>query len=174
METGDTDKLPAVDRALDRMKALIDDILELAKHGESVLDSEPVQLATVVERGWQNVETAEATLKIETDATIHADKSQLLQLIENLARNSVEHGGDDVTVTVGDLDEGFYIEDDGPGIPEDERNEVFTVGYSTSADGTGFGLRIVKAVTESHGWDVTIESGVDGGARFEVTDVVFA
>jgi signal transduction histidine kinase len=83
----------------------------------------------------------------------------------------VEHGGDDVTVTVGDLDGGFYVEDDGPGIPADEREAVFGFGYSTGRDGTGFGLAIVSDIAEAHGWGVTATAGTDGGARFEITGV---
>jgi signal transduction histidine kinase len=79
-----------------------------------------------------------------------------------------------VTVTVGDLDRGFYIEDDGPGIPETDREKVFEAGHTTSADGTGFGLSIVKEIVEAHDWEIRITDGTDGGARFEVTGVEIA
>jgi signal transduction histidine kinase len=85
----------------------------------------------------------------------------------------VEHGRADVTVTVGRLDDGFYIEDDGPGIPSDERDTVFEAGYSRSTDGTGFGLSIVERIVDAHGWHVRVTDGADGGARFEITGVEF-
>jgi PAS domain S-box-containing protein len=78
--------------------------------------------------------------------------------------------GDGMTVTVGDLADGFYVEDDGPGIPEDERGAVFDRGYSTT-DGTGLGLHIVGQIADAHGWDVSVTSGSEGGARFEVAGV---
>jgi signal transduction histidine kinase len=92
-------------------------------------------------------------------------------VFENLFRNAVEHAGDDVTITVGTLDGGFYVDDDGPGIPEDERDRVFEAGYSTGEAGTGFGLSIVRDVVEAHGWDIRVVEGADGGARFEITGV---
>jgi signal transduction histidine kinase len=80
------------------------------------------------------------------------------------------HADSGVTVTVGDLDDGFYVADDGPGIPESERSDVFEAGYSTADDGTGFGLDIVREIVEAHGWTVTVAESDDGGARFEITD----
>ena len=74
-----------------------------------------------------------------------------------------------MTVRVGALADGFYVEDDGPGIPEDERDEVFAHGYSTQRGGSGFGLAIVEAIADAHEWDVSVGEGADGGARFEVT-----
>jgi signal transduction histidine kinase len=88
----------------------------------------------------------------------------------------VEHGsaGDaTVTVTVGDLPDGFYVADDGPGIPATERGSVFEAGYSTDSGGTGFGLSIVATIAEAHGWTVEVTESEAGGARFEVTGVAF-
>ena len=81
--------------------------------------------------------------------------------------------GDGVTVTVGDMDDasGFYVADDGPGIPEDDRDAVFEAGYSTTSDGTGFGLAIVAEIAAVHGWDVSVTDSESGGARFEFTGV---
>jgi signal transduction histidine kinase len=87
------------------------------------------------------------------------------------ADDSVEHGGPDVTITVGDLADGFYVTDDGPGIPEDDRELVFESGYSTASDGTGFGLSIVERLASAHGWEVRVTDAADGGARFEITGV---
>jgi len=81
----------------------------------------------------------------------------------------VRSGGADVTVTVGRTADGFYVEDDGPGIPESERDRVFEGGYTTADDGTGFGLNIVRTVAEAHGWTVAVTEGAAGGARFEFT-----
>ena len=72
------------------------------------------------------------------------------------------------------LEDGFYVEDDGPGIPEENRTDIFDSGYSTTGEGTGFGLSIVKRVAEAHGWDITVTESEVGGARFEITGVEFA
>jgi light-regulated signal transduction histidine kinase (bacteriophytochrome) len=72
--------------------------------------------------------------------------------------------------TVGRLadDRGFYLEDDGPGVPAEDRDEVFSYGYSTDNSGTGFGLAIVRTIVEAHGWDVSLADRDAGGARFEI------
>ncbi|MEF8783700.1 MAG: PAS domain S-box protein [Haloarculaceae archaeon] len=167
----DSDHLDGVENALGRMEGLIEDLLTLARSERPVVDREAVALASLFESCWGIVETADATLAVETDATIRADRSRLRQLAENLVRNSVEHGGADVTVTVGDLDGGFFVADDGPGIPAEEREQVFESGYSTVDGGTGIGLDIVSQVADAHGWTVEVIESEGGGARFEITGV---
>jgi signal transduction histidine kinase len=172
--------------ALDRSRLLIDDLLALARERDGVSEVEPVDLATLARSCWGHVETDGATLVVETTRPVHADPTRLRQLLENLFRNAIEHGSTDsqpraggavepaggaVTVTLGDLEEGFYVEDDGPGIPAAERERVFERGYSRKADGTGFGLSIVRDVVASHGWQVAVTDGAAGGARFEFSDV---
>jgi signal transduction histidine kinase len=157
--------------ALDRMETLIGDLLTIAREGTQVEATEATTLGAVVEESWSCVGTADATLQTETEQSIQANPGRLKQLLENLVRNAVAHGGEDVTVTVGELEDGFYVADDGPGIPSEERGEVFEAGYSTTAEGTGLGLNIVKEIVGAHGWEVSIADSDDGGARFEITDV---
>jgi signal transduction histidine kinase len=101
-------------------------------------------------------------------------------VFENLFRNAVEHGGSDVTVTIrtiepihtstradADRRAGFYVADDGPGIPVEKRDEVFEPGHSSAQGGTGFGLTIVKRIVQAHGWELSVADGTDSGARFE-------
>jgi len=173
-EECDSEHLSAIENAHDRMESLIESLLVLARNEERVDESESIDLASLVHACWDHVATADATLLTDVDRRINADRSRLQQLIENIVRNAVEHGGTDVTVTVGELDDGFYVEDDGPGIPEKHRDEVFEAGYSTAENGTGFGLSIVQQVAEAHGWTVRATDGSDGGARFEITGVEFA
>lgn len=174
-EECDSEHLDEVARAHDRMEALIDDLLELARDGEAAVDTEPVALAALAEECWTGVETAAASLRVDTDRTIRADRGRLRQLFENLVRNAIDHGNaadhGNVTVTVGDLDGGFFVADDGDGIPEQNREDVFETGYSTVESGTGLGLSIVEGVAEAHGWEIRIAESRDGGARFEFTGV---
>ena len=160
-------------RALDRMETLIDHVLTLSRTGDDISDTEPVDLDALIEDGWRTVATDDATLVGTVDRTVLADADRLRQLVGNLVGNSVEHAGGSVRIRVGELPTGFYIEDDGPGIPEDERQDVFEMGHSTTNAGTGFGLSIVKRIVDAHGWDVRITGGPDGGARFEITGVEF-
>jgi len=173
-EECDNEHLQHVGRALERMDALLEDLLTLAREGDTVTNFERVDLAGIAEVCWANVKTVDATLASQIDRAIYADESRLKQLFENLVRNAVEHGSDDVTVTVGELEDGFYVEDDGPGIPESEREKVFDAGYSTDEDGTGFGLSIVEKVVDAHNWEIYVTEGSDSGARFVITGVEFA
>jgi signal transduction histidine kinase len=66
------------------------------------------------------------------------------------------------------------VEDDGPGIPENERENVFERGYSRAKEGTGYGLSIVNQIAQAHSWDIHVTDGSEGGARFEITGVGFA
>jgi len=170
-EERDSEHLEAVARAHERMETLIEDLLTLARDGDAVEETERVPLRGLAEACWEGVETADATLRVETDRAVRADRSRLRQVFENLVRNSVEHAGEDVTVTVGDRDGGFYVADDGPGISAADRDAVFETGHSTAADGTGFGLAIVESVAAAHGWDVRVTESADGGARFDFTGV---
>ncbi|TKX73428.1 response regulator [Halorubrum sp. GN11_10-6_MGM] len=155
--------------AHERMSERIDQLLTLARNGKRVTDVEPVDLAAVVERCWSETATEDASLEVETDLTVDADRERLVQLLENLVRNAVDHGGDDVVVRVGELDSpaGFFVADNGPGIPADVRERAFETGFTTAADGTGFGLSIVSRIAEAHGWSAEAVEGADG-ARIEV------
>lgn len=76
-------------------------------------------------------------------------------------------------MTVGALSDrpGFYVSDDGPGIPEGDRESVFEAGYTTRKEGTGFGLAIVAEVVTAHGWKIQVTESDAGGARFEIFGV---
>jgi PAS domain S-box-containing protein len=170
-EECDSEHLPSVAQAHERMRDLIADLLELARGDERVSAMELVDLGELAGQCWNAVETGDATLVNEAETHFHADQSQLRQLLENLIRNAVEHGGDDVTITIGDQPDGFYVADDGQGIPPEDREQVFEPGYSTSTEGTGFGLSIIRQITEAHGWTVSLDTSTDGGIRFDVTGV---
>ena len=160
----------AVD-AITRSQTLIEDLLTLAREGQTVGEVKSVNLGDITDECWQNVSTADATLRIETEQTIQADQSRLRQVLENIMRNAVEHGDSDVTVIVGEMDDGFYVADDGPGISKDEHERVFEADYSNKNDGSGFGLSIVKKVVTAHDWEIHVTDSEAGGARFEITTV---
>ena len=168
-QTGDLSHLDDASDATRRMAELLDNLLDLAREGQVLDETREVDLGTCARRAWDSVDASGATLAVETERVVVADESRLRQVFENLFRNAIEHGGPDVTITVGDTAEGFYVADDGPGIPADERDAVFDLGVTSSADGTGFGLAIVERVVEAHGWTIDVTAGDAGGARFEVS-----
>ena len=224
-EQYDSEDIDAIVDAAERMESLVEDLLEAARQGKAVEETEPVRLAETVRNCRRTVETDGVSLRVETDAVVRADESRLKQLLENLLRNAIDHGStspasdsrqdavehgstssrpkaddagsedasepsvadapddaaeygratedDELEITVGDLDgaDGFYVEDDGVGVPPDERSQVFEAGYSGDEDSTGFGLSIVGEIAEVHGWDISLTESATGGARFEITGV---
>ncbi len=170
MEEAESEHLEHVAKAHGRINALIEDLLALARAG-SAEQEETVDLGDLSTSCWETVATEDGTLRVNAAHEVVADASRLRQLLENLFRNAVEHGGTAVTVSVGELADGFYVEDDGMWIPENEREDIFEPGFSTISNGTGLGLSIVKQVAEGHGWAITVGEGVGGGARFEIRDV---
>lgn len=162
--------------ALDRIEAIIEDVLTLARMGNSISDRKRVSLAAIAEKSWSVIDHQDATLTVESDCRFDADATRFQQLLENLFRNAIEHGGSAVTIRVGELDDesGFYVADDGTGIDAENRETVFESGQTTNPEGTGFGLAIVKEIVTAHGWDITIADSTTGGARFEISDVAIA
>ncbi|SEL69958.1 response regulator [Haloferax larsenii] len=173
------DDVSHLSRALDgltRMDTLLNDVLTLARQGRKVGDTEPVTVAQVAERAWKAVETGDAVLVVEDGiGSTQADQGRLQQAFENLFRNAVEHGSDgdaaetETLVRVGPTETGFYVADNGPGIPEQDRDTVFEHGHTTSESGSGFGLSIVESIVEAHGWEIVATAPEPdlGGARFE-------
>lgn len=166
--------LDPLERSLDRMEDIIEDTLILARNGESISEVNPIPIIDLLGNCWGNVTTEDASLEINDEFTLLGDADRLKHVFENLFRNATEHGGDGLTVSIGRTDGGFYVEDDGRGIPEDEREKIFETGYSSSDEGTGFGLSIVKEIIEAHGWTIKTTERTGGGARFEITGVEFA
>lgn len=167
VETGDPEYAENVVEAADRMEAMIDDLLTLAREGNELGDLERVDLESLVEDAWNDVDTREATLETADLPTLKADPGRLRQVLENLIRNAVEHNRADVSVRVEGFETGFAVDDDGDGIPAEKRDRIFEEGY-TDDNGTGLGLSIVETVVSAHGWDVSATESERGGARFEI------
>jgi len=194
-QTGEPEHFEHARRAADRMESLLEDLLTLAREGNEIDERDPVGIDEAARGAWETVETDGGKLTVETGATLVADPSRLGELLENLIRNAVEHGStssrtqsddavehgstspdsqapqDAVEVRIGDCGDGFYVADDGPGIPPDRREQVFEAGYSTADGGTGFGLAIVEEIVDAHGWEIAVTESEAGGARFEITGV---
>ncbi len=169
----DSEHLPQVETALTRMTTLIENLLQLARQGNAIGETEAVDLGEIAEQCWQMVATTDATLTVEQTGTLKADMTRLTQALENLFRNSVEHGGSAVDIRVGIIGDGtgFYVADNGPGIPADERSQLFESTVTSPEGETGFGLAIVNQICQAHGWDVTATESDSGGVRFEITGV---
>jgi PAS domain S-box-containing protein len=162
----DAPYLDEIEAAHDRMRQLIDDVLTLTRSGADLEETSAVDLTGVATDAWSVVDTGDARLRVTDLGTVEGDRSRLRQLFENLFRNSVEHGGEGVEVTVAATDEGFYVADDGLGL-SDGGGDPFEDGVTTKPNGTGLGLSIVESIATAHGWEVEATESEGGGARFE-------
>jgi signal transduction histidine kinase len=164
---------------------LINDVQRLATLAEQLLDlqrldternDEELDLGLLVRRVVADL----APLLIASDRTIELqiDDGQLLRgdgaalerVVTNLIQNAIQHGGRHVSVRVDGT--AFEVEDDGPGIPREERERVFEPFHRLRprATGSGLGLNLVQQVVERHGGRVTMLAAEGGGtiARVEL------
>lgn len=167
------DAAAQVEDAIDRIEEMIDILLIIVRGSEVTIEYEPVAISDIATDAWTDLstETEEADLVVEAEQVIRADPVHVEHLLRNLFRNSLEHGNEDATIRVGDLPDGFYVEDDGPGIPEDIREDVAEAGFTTKANGIGLGLTFVKQLADTYEWQWTMTDNEDGGARFEFSNV---
>lgn len=174
-ETGDTEHFDSIEETTERMSQLIEDLLSVAKQGNVVTDPDTTNIREVVNTAWQGTggTTDRAIIQYKSVGSVSADSNRLIQLFENLFQNAIKHGSGAVIIRVGPLEHGFYIEDDGPGVPVDIQNDVFDHGFTTSEDGSGYGLSVVRTIAGAHGWDIVVADSDTGGARFEITGVEF-
>jgi signal transduction histidine kinase len=177
-EECDSSHFGTIDDAIARMERIIEDVLWLAHEGRDIGETQAVDLRRTAERLWPMVSDTSDNVDLlinetGTQTVIDADADRLAQLLENIFRNAIDHGGSDVTVRFELTETGFAIEDDGPGIPPDEQEHILKNGYSTDASGTGLGLSIVERIVDAHGWDIHVTEGSEDGARFEIIGVEF-
>ncbi len=168
----------------ERMSRQIDELLKLSQVGDRLGEREPVSIAEVVSQASHDVSdrmrAAGAQLEIVHPLPIVRGNGPLLkELFQNLFENSVKYGnagGARIRVSADPAAEGrvvVIVADDGPGVPEDRRESVFSLfkrlpGHAKH-EGVGAGLAIVRRIVEVHGGSVHIEDGRElPGARFVV------
>jgi signal transduction histidine kinase len=168
-----------------RISRLVDDLLVLAQAERTdFLRVEPIDLRPYVTDLWDGLSlTAERRFELGTipDGTLRADPDRLAQALRNLARNAIEHTAERdglVRLDVSPVGAGwlrFTVSDDGPGIPEHERERVFErfhrtdTGRARAGGGAGLGLAIVRAIAEAHRGSVRVcDSRIGRGASVEL------
>jgi len=173
-ETGDAEHFEALRDAVDRIDGMLEQLLRLSRAGNVIGERSRVDLEGVCREAWRSVEAREAELTVRATGGVYADGGRLRDLLANLFDNAVSHAGPSVSVVVGEVDgsrRGFYVADDGPGIPPQEREQVLEWGHTTDPEGTGLGLAVVAQVAQAHGWTVAVTDSDPGGARFEFVGV---
>jgi two-component system, OmpR family, sensor kinase len=169
-----------VTREVDRMERLVEDMLLLAQLDEGLAhDPKPTAVETLLAdavSGLANGLDRDLEVRAAPWGTVPADRDRITQVIRNLIRNSVEHtspgGVINVTATTGTNGAvEISVSDDGPGIPEADRELIFVRFHRVErardrrSGGTGLGLAIARAIVEAHGGHIWADEAPEGGAR---------
>jgi len=173
-----------VRRAVTRAEQLISDLLDAARMsgGQFELARESVVVRELIDTAAREVEpTAEAkrvSLKVEVGEAlgeISADRGRILQALDNLLRNALEHSPADTAVELrAEVDDEGLVElsvrDQGPGLPAEVQDQVFDKFWQAKSSGktkgSGLGLAIAKGVVEAHGGEIGVRSAEGAGACF--------
>lgn len=168
-----------VQAEITRISRLVDDLLLLIRAERTdFLRTERVDLRSFVSELWDGVSlTANRRFELGPipDGSLEADPDRLAQALRNLANNAVEHTRPQTGLVRLEVEPAgsdrvrFRVLDDGPGIPEGERERVFERFHRTdparsrNGGGAGLGLAIVRAIADAHGGRVRVLAGRDGG-----------
>ncbi len=172
--------LDRIHAAADKMKQLLDELLELSRIGRFV---NPPQNAALGEMAQEAVELVEGRLskrgvKVEVAEdlpVIRVDRVRLVQLLQNLLENSIKFMGDqekpriEVSLRYEGGETVFFVRDNGVGLEEKYLKQIFGLfqKLSASGEGTGIGLALVRRIVEIHGGRIWAESpGPGEGATF--------
>jgi len=174
-DLGETETEPEIEQSIqdleathERLRAFADHLPRLARESTDVEGPIDCELDGVAKAAWSMVDTDGLRLRIESTCRLQADPDRLQRVFENLFQNTVTHATPPATtVRVGTVEDGFYIEDDGPGIRPEQRTELFEYGMGTEG-GSGLGLAIVRTTVEAHGWSITLAEQATEGTRFEI------
>jgi signal transduction histidine kinase len=165
----------------DRLARLVGDLVDLAKleAHRFALDEDEVELRRLLEQAYQSFaeearrrEIAYETA-LEADAVIQTDGDRVLQIVCNLLDNAFTWTPDGGTVSLELAARNgtvcVSVADSGPGIPEQDRERVFSPFVSEAGEGTGLGLAIARELTQALGGELALESELGKGSRFELT-----
>lgn len=180
------DLLRGIAEESQRLGRLSADLLTLVKeragHAEQQLALTPGDVTAVARSAAERAKimTAGSERAIETEITDRMlsaaiDSDRLLQLLLNLVENAIRHSPPGGKITIGaaahDGRAELWVDDEGLGIPEEERELVFDPFYRSPRDrssrdgGSGLGLAIARSIVVAHGGSLTAESSASGGAR---------
>ncbi|MCL8012668.1 ATP-binding protein [Streptomyces sp. AS02] len=179
--------LETVDADADRVTRLIAELLDISRidSGRLEVRRQPVDIGAAVGRHIQAYVAAGQVadrflLRVEQPLPdLWADPDKIDQVLSNLIENAVRHGDGTVTIDITattspregeDVGTSVTVSDEGPGIPEESMNRVFTRFWRGSKrGGTGLGLYIVKGIVEAHGGAIEVGRAPGGGAQFRFT-----
>lgn len=176
-------RLDPIDRAVERADRLIRDLLDVAKAeaGSLSINATPCRIAPIVLDTVASLSPQAESRGVKLEAELPSDEGRVLadhtrvvQVLSNLVSNALRHIDAHGTVRLGAMPEAedwrFFVEDDGPGVPEDLRPYLFEPFARArrdrdGRDSTGLGLAICRAIVEAHGGRIWLDE-CQSGARF--------
>ncbi len=176
------DKLNALDKDIDQLDRLIDEILTYARleEGTPNIEFQPVYVREICEQLVAELDGIRGEIAVEVagaeDLTLDGDPRYLHRILQNLVTNALRYANSRVRMTLSEEGDRVVldVDDDGKGIPEHQRERVFKPfarldkSRHRASGGYGLGLSIVKRVVDWHGGAIQISESEWGGARFRV------
>ncbi|MCG8437280.1 MAG: ATP-binding protein [Pseudomonadales bacterium] len=177
------ERLNAMDHDIEQLDQLIDEILTYARleQGTPNIEFKPVVVAELCEQLREELETIRGDTTITVECAnprldVEAEERYLHRVLQNLVTNALRYAGSSIVMRVSESDGQvvIHVDDDGPGIPEHERERVFKPfarldkSRHRASGGYGLGLSIVKRIVDWHGGVIRVEESPAGGARFTV------
>ncbi len=176
------EKLALIDGASERMGKLVDDLLLLTRFDRAITDHSgwrDFPLEELVEdqcRLFQdsaNGQGVSLIAELQDEATVYGHPERLRRLLVNLISNALRFSASGDTVLVGLKVQGAYVQlwvdDQGPGIPQAQREQVFQRFWQAdparSSSHGGLGLAIARAIAQAHGGRLVAREAPSGGAR---------
>ena len=171
--------LGAAVRAMERLSALVGDLIQAAREGRSVDAREPLALDELVAAAVERAQHRASGLRFESQLEPYrllGARSRLERAVDNVLDNAIKWSPPGGTVEVRLADGSLTVRDHGPGVAQDDLPHVFDRFYRAPAaralPGSGLGLAIVKQTADDHGGSVTVGNADGGGAlltfRFHV------
>ena len=165
-----------------RMQTLINDLLNFSRVGTQGKKLEPTESGTVLEQALRNlhtsIEEAHAVITSDPLPVVLADRTQVLQLFQNLVSNAIKFRGRDpprihVAANRRAQEWVFFVRDNGIGIDPKFHERIFVIFQRLHGraeyPGTGVGLAICKKIVDRHGGRIWVESAVGDGSTFFFT-----
>lgn len=153
----DGEALDRLERAIDRMDDIVDDVWAFSNVGVEHVDLRPIDLSTAADAAWVGVDADGTALVVERDGTVRADPGLVEQALENLFEDCVDRGSE--VVRVGCTPAGFQVTGERPAVDSDESARVFDPRDDDRTVETDFGLAIVRRIVEAHGWSIETVTG---------------
>jgi signal transduction histidine kinase len=177
------DFLPKINKQVDRLEGIIDDLLDISKIQSGKLDFhfEKISLHQLINESVESVYTQNHIIHIENtieDIVAVADRQKLMQVMVNLITNAVKYSAAGTTISINVFVFGDEIQvavtDEGIGMPAEYLDKIFNQFYRISpgdhqAKGMGLGLFIAKEIMEAHSGKIWVESEVNKGSSFHIS-----